>query len=337
MIVNIAEVWADVAGPHVDFVNARIDEFLWMELPMRRKADDVEARAFDFILRYRGRIASATDTDFSRLIKVFEGRFPEETGERAWAIALFKSVFDYGKFSDKYSKDWNAYDLCNGTKWKVCPYCHIHGTETAIPDEDMEGGYRPQIDHYYPQSKYPFLGLTLGNLIPCCAQCNGPGFKHIKNFYEKPHLNPLSDVENVGFRIEGADAAKSGDPVVTSFRGALSDYRIAVFALAPCTKTEASLVTFQLGDRYQQYKDEAYRICSDVLQKKEALAQWAKTVDVANRLPDATSRDMMRASLFEFSFPLATTMPFDPDHEHQYKNHIAGKMKRDIFLRVRDG
>lgn len=334
MIVNIAEVWADVAGPHLDFVNARIDEFLSMELPMRPTADNVEARAFEFIHCNRGTIASATVTEFSQLIEVFEEEFPEKSGARAWAISLFKSIFDYGRFSDKHSKEWNAYDLCAGTKWKVCPYCHIHGTETAIPDENMEGGYRPQIDHYYPQSKYPFLGLTLGNLIPCCAQCNGPGFKHIKNFYEKPHLNPLSDAENVGFRIEGADAVKSADPVVTSFRAALADYRITVFPLVPCTKTEASLVTFQLGDRYQQFKDDARRICFDVLQKKEALAHWKESVDVANRLPDATSRDLMRASLFKFSFPLATTMPFDPDHEDEYKNHIAGKMKRDIFLSI---
>lgn len=337
MIVNIAEVWAGVAPSHIGFINARIDEFMSLHLPMRPKDKDVEARAFNFIFRNRRRIASRTCTEFSRLITVFERRFPEKSAEREWAVELFKAVFDYGKFSDKYSKDWNAYNLCAGTRWKVCPYCHVHGTETAIPDDNMAGGYRPQIDHYYPQSKYPFLGLTLGNLIPCCAQCNGPGFKHTKNFYEKPHLNPLSDVENIGFRIESADPAKSGDAIVKSFRAPLSAYRIGLCLLAPCTKTQASLVTFQLEDRYQQFTDDAYRISFDVVQKKELQANLANAMYAADQLPDATSRDLMRAHLFDFSLPLHTAIPFDPDSDREYKNHIAGKMKRDIFLRARDG
>lgn len=336
MIVNIAEVWNGVGQSHVDFINSRIDEFISLNLPARPKGQDVKSRAFNFVYRNRRRIASRTCTDFSRLIKVFEGRFPVKSADREWAIELFKAIFDYGKFSDKYSKEWNAYDLCAGMQWNVCPYCQIHGTETAIPDENMEGGYRPQIDHYYPQSKYPFLGLTLYNLIPCCAQCNGPGFKHIKNFYENPHLNPLCDIENISFRIESADPDKADDVIVKAFRAHLSEYRMGLFVLSDCKKTEASLVTFKLGDRYQQFTDDAQRISFDVLQKKALRENLAKAMHAVDRLPDATSRDMMRAHLFDFSLPLSTAMPFDPDNDREYRNHIAGKMKRDIFLRARD-
>jgi hypothetical protein len=331
MIVNIAEVWAKVADAHIVYLDRVIDEFLSMHLVMRPQ----EFRAVTFVRRHRRRIAHRTRSDFSRLILVFERTFPLQAGERKWAVELFKVVFDYGKFSDKHAKGWNAYQLCDGTRWKVCPYCHIHGTETVLPNLISEG-FRPQIDHYYPQAVYPFLGLTLGNLIPCCSQCNGPGFKHTKNFYAKPHLNPLSDQENIGFRLESVEPGLSNDPIVRSLRAEDDAYRIGLVPLTSCAKTTASLSTFNLADRYQIYMPEALRISRDVMEKKEWLETQASMMQFADELPDATSREQMRMKLFKFSAPFKSSLAFDPDSEEAYKNRPTGKMQRDIFLRARD-
>jgi hypothetical protein len=31
----------------------------------------------------------------------------------------------------------------------------------------------PEIDHFYPKDKYPFLAVSFFNLIPSCLTCNG--------------------------------------------------------------------------------------------------------------------------------------------------------------------
>ena len=50
---------------------------------------------------------------------------------------------------------------------KICPYCNRSFIYTT-----PKKGTRPQYDHYYPKSKYPYLALSMYNLIPCCPVCN---------------------------------------------------------------------------------------------------------------------------------------------------------------------
>ena len=50
---------------------------------------------------------------------------------------------------------------------EICPYCNRSFIYTT-----PKKGTRPQYDHYYPKSKYPYLALSMYNLIPCCPVCN---------------------------------------------------------------------------------------------------------------------------------------------------------------------
>lgn len=49
----------------------------------------------------------------------------------------------------------------------VCPYCNRQYTFTLEKEK-----VRPTLDHYFPKSEYPFLALSIWNLIPCCNICN---------------------------------------------------------------------------------------------------------------------------------------------------------------------
>lgn len=49
----------------------------------------------------------------------------------------------------------------------VCPYCNRSYVFT-VSDE----GIRPQYDHFFCKSKYPYLAVSLYNLIPSCPICN---------------------------------------------------------------------------------------------------------------------------------------------------------------------
>ena len=54
---------------------------------------------------------------------------------------------------------------------RYCPYCNADMVYT-IKCDDNGKSYKSAFDHFYPRSRYPFLGLSLYNLIPSCDRCN---------------------------------------------------------------------------------------------------------------------------------------------------------------------
>lgn len=64
------------------------------------------------------------------------------------------------------NRNW-AYELLELLDVKVCPYCNRQYTFTVHKVK-----VSPQFDHYFPISKYPYLQLSLFNLIPSCSTCN---------------------------------------------------------------------------------------------------------------------------------------------------------------------
>lgn len=101
------------------------------------------------------------------------------------------TLFNYEAMSQVFGRD-----ITNGMDLDVCPYCNNEDIETII----AEGAEtRPDLDHYYPKSKFPFLALTLSNLIPAGSRCNQKYKKaHAMLGYVHPYIdgirhNPLFD------------------------------------------------------------------------------------------------------------------------------------------------
>ena len=55
---------------------------------------------------------------------------------------------------------------------KVCPYCNHNFTLyiDILGKTNMKGLF--QFDHFYDKSDYPYLSMSLYNLIPSCSSCN---------------------------------------------------------------------------------------------------------------------------------------------------------------------
>lgn len=69
----------------------------------------------------------------------------------------------YNNFTQrKLGKEWA--ELINVN---ICPYCNRSYIFTL-----KKSGVRPQYDHFFPKSAYPYLAVSMYNLIPCCAVCN---------------------------------------------------------------------------------------------------------------------------------------------------------------------
>ena len=76
---------------------------------------------------------------------------------------LCEKIFRYDTFSGRKC----AYNILKIQKVKVCPYCNRQYIFTLGNHK-----VRPQFDHYYPKSIYPYLALSIFNLIPSCSICN---------------------------------------------------------------------------------------------------------------------------------------------------------------------
>lgn len=92
-------------------------------------------------------------------------------------------------FYKKYQKvfeDLYTNQLSSNSKFKkafflifeninVCPYCNrnfinpIYKESTIGCDNKTQS---PDIEHFYPKSMYPFLSLSISNLLPSCSFCN---------------------------------------------------------------------------------------------------------------------------------------------------------------------
>lgn len=108
-----------------------------------------------------------------------------------------KTIFDYGTFAAKNNKNWNAYGLCSQSNYQLCPYCQQAGALTIYRDPKTKS-FRPTLDHFYPKSQYPYLALSLYNLVPSCHTCNS-SLKSTCDFYIDQHLHPFEDEELIRY------------------------------------------------------------------------------------------------------------------------------------------
>lgn len=121
-----------------------------------------------------------------------------------------------GIVSDRFLRAFYRYfavkgnDGVNNAIWllmklniKVCPYCNRTYTFTVKKKpKKAKRQVRPELDHFFPKSKYAHLTLSFYNLVPSCPQCN-----HLKGdneFDYHPYYGDLNgkkipriEVENV--------------------------------------------------------------------------------------------------------------------------------------------
>lgn len=125
------------------------------------------------------------------LRQYFEGII-EEVGivEESPEDKVCKKIFKYGALNYKKScqKESTAYWLQRQLGVKVCPYCNRMYTTTLFGEDKI----RPDFDHFYPESKYPYLAVSLFNLIPSCSMCNKRKSDKAEVIYENEENKNLS-------------------------------------------------------------------------------------------------------------------------------------------------
>lgn len=83
-------------------------------------------------------------------------------------------IFNYDKFIRNQKK---AQEVLRNLNVRVCPYCNHTYTLTLPSPKELDKGEefkatRATFDHFYGKTEYPYLAVSLFNLIPSCHTCN---------------------------------------------------------------------------------------------------------------------------------------------------------------------
>lgn len=147
---------------------------------------------------------------FKKLDEIVKKKFGK-TEYDAWERGKdkIKELFDYEMFSQGQSLNvsngkpqfrWDA----NHDKWSgwyflkllstaTCSYCNSDGVFTLKCIKRVKGKKvgkgqsavmpkKSELDHFWPRAEFPFLGLSLYNLVPSCTRCN----RNIKGANHEP-------------------------------------------------------------------------------------------------------------------------------------------------------
>ncbi len=226
-------------------------------------------------------------------------------------------VFSYTNFIRKDLWQWNAYTFCEKLDIRVCPYCNRNFTFTVVNENELIT--RPTLDHFYDKGKYPFLALSLYNLIPSCYTCNSTlkGKTHIDI---NSHLHPVISGFETEFKFR---FIKEGELVDGIPKNGLEKYVKDNLFLEDHTdvsypysrQAEGNISLFKLNEIYKEHYPEViqlYNTCRHY--NKSILKGLYKSLDGLYN-----SKEELYVQLFQSHL--------DPK---DFGKTVLSKLKRDI-------
>lgn len=192
--VGVDGLWRsreDIVGWYVNHVNAGVIERLKKQqkalnnLPTRNDLQEYYLKILAEIELNIDNILKAEPFDLNVMAKKWndekEAKKSYHTSKSVFCVPVTKRtpkrtiaenlayVFDYDKLESKIRGRLGA--MLN---IKACPYCNQQYT---LNIETFDGAQikeisKYQFDHFFAQSEFPFLALSIYNLVPSCAVCN---------------------------------------------------------------------------------------------------------------------------------------------------------------------
>lgn len=186
---------------------------------------------------------------------------PENLIEAMVKIGQIESIEIQKEFERVYT---NFSNRKFGHQWAerlgvtVCPYCNRSYIFTVKKDA-RNGKARPQYDHFFPKSKYPYLAVSMYNLIPSCAVCNsGKSDKDSFQDQKVQYLNPY--VEGYGTKTFLQIAPKKKKDRIRGCVGLAEEYTVKPKSAPDVDKDAAKRIQdtwdlLKLGPLYEKHSD----------------------------------------------------------------------------------
>ena len=126
---------------------------------------------------------------------------------------ILKNLFSFRHFATGYGlkivgdnsiagnsrSGWSAGAFIRELGVRCCPYCNAEAIYSVVIEKHVSNAENPKnttikssLDHYYLKSEYPYLALSLHNLVPSCARCN-TSIKGKVDFAQHDYANPYED------------------------------------------------------------------------------------------------------------------------------------------------
>lgn len=115
---------------------------------------------------------------------------------------------------------WRAFEfhrrIIETNNLRYCPYCNAETVFLLSDIKSKSGESRSHLDHFYPRSAFPYLGVSLYNLIPACAHCNSSmkGDKipfDDKTFWLNPYAEDFNDLARFRYVKDSFEVILGGD------------------------------------------------------------------------------------------------------------------------------
>ncbi len=230
-----------------------------------------------------------------------------------------EEIIDYDTFSESYN-GWGAYSLTKSLNVNTCPYCNRAYSHTHVSEN---GRTRAPLDHFMPKSDYPYLALSLYNLVPSCQVCNS-SFKGGKDLFMMDHIYPYEEHFGMDARFDiDLCADKDGKysiPLVSGVN-AKENFNVILKINSSSSikaKIENSNDTFHIEEIYQYHKDYVLEIL-----RKLVYYNQTKIDELLN--------DNVFVGLFESRAELIQTLFGNYLEEQHLSKRVLSKLTKDIW------
>jgi 5-methylcytosine-specific restriction endonuclease McrA len=162
---------------------------------------------------------------------------------------------------EKFRNSVSSKNYIHKVSLKVCPYCNRNYIFNFTKNDKEEA--TAQLDHFIDKSKYPYLSLSLYNLVPSCSVCNQR--KSAQDILKTPILNPFED--NIHNHISfNSSEIISRDELENKNLDFFSEERtkITINVNSDDKRVEEHLKTFNIEGLYNHHTD----VVADLYKKR---------------------------------------------------------------------
>ena len=183
-------------------------------------------------------IISVLPSELSDLINEIVSAFPDSIVDTQDSYKIIYNIFiDHGYNNPIFDK----LDFIKNIGSDTCLYCNRNYIFTLNRIDKI----KPEIDHFYPKSLYPFLGLSYYNLVPSCETCNGVNAKKDQDPRVSGLINPYL-IKETDFKFTYSIASIA----VVNPLSDLNSVRVKFKS-----KLQAHLDVFKLDKLYERHTD----------------------------------------------------------------------------------
>lgn len=208
------------------------------------------------------------------------------------------------KYENMYTNMRNIHgkELIKSSDISICPYCY-RSYIGVIEEEDGKRAITPDLDHFYPKSKYPFLAVTLSNLIPSCLFCNQRA-KNATDFYKTSIYPPNKIFDDIKFDFD----PYSGKIFIENYYNLISKIEY-----------KTHLDTFLIQEVYASHKEILDNLLSKITKYRSS-----KINDIAKYTAGLTISEIKNIVFYEYEFM-------------NNKKELLYKLKKDLYEKIVKG